>query len=392
MRSFKTNSYINILRYVINDVTKCFFIRKLGIRFKKIPNSILIANFHGIGNMVLFTPVLQTLRAVYPRAKIIVIVANRGAKDVIFNSGLVNKIIEYDSRNDKNGANFLEIVNYLRGMDIDLGFSCSQNSIEPLFLFEANVKYRAGFLYKTQSVKRAKFLLHFAIEHDMSKHEVIQNLDLLSPIGVDEFIINPSFYFEPKHLESAYKKLESRGVKLSNPMIGFHAGCHVNLVKKRWPLENFARLATELIAKYNAQAVFVGDNSEKGDINNIASMMDHHVANLAGILSLKETAAIVSKMRLFISNDSGPMHIAAGVGTPVIGIFGPTREDKNSPWPRNDVPAMTVREPMACAPCYVSYSGNIDCDHMSCLRQLTPEKVLAACEDILNKDQKRVAG
>jgi ADP-heptose:LPS heptosyltransferase len=90
-------------------------------------------------------------------------------------------------------------------------------------------------------------------------------------------------------------------------------------------------------------------------------------------------------MKLFISNDSGPMHIAAGVGTPVLGIFGPTRDAKNRPWPQAGVPANVIRYPIDCAPCYVSYSGDIKCQTLECLKRLTPDMVLRACVDTIDE-------
>jgi lipopolysaccharide heptosyltransferase II len=378
-------NYSNFFRYLATDITRCLWIRKLGIGFGRTPNRILVANFHGIGNMILFTPVLQTLRASYPRAEITMVVANRGTREVISESGLVDKIFEYDAGNDEKRDNFHQLVEYLRQLDFDLGFSCTKNSIESLLLFEANTRYRIGFSYKIRSLTDAKFLLHATADHDHSKHEVIQNLDLLKPLGIKAPQIRPSFYFKPHHLDSALQKLKSSGIALGDRRIGFHAGSHVNLSQKKWPFDYFAKVAAETITQYNAQAVFVGGRNERGEVERIIKLMVRPAANLAGLLTLKETAAVISTMKLFISNDSGPMHIAAGVGTPVIGIFGPTDEAKNAPWPQPGIPAKAIRNLTGCAPCYFPYSGKIDCDAAECLRKLTPDMVLQACRDMLKE-------
>ena len=246
------------LRYVFHDLTRCMWVRTLNIGYKKIPKAILIANFHGIGNMVLFTPVLQTLRAAYPSAAITMIVANRGTKDVLLESGLINELIEYNVRTDSNRTRFRKIVSYLQKTDFDLGFSCSRNSMEPLFVFEANTTYRVGFSYNINFLRGVKFLLHHAASHDLSKHEVLQNLDLLKPLGIETPVINPSFYFKEEDLSLAHQKIITRGITLGSPLIGFHAGSHGNLSKKRWPLENFAKLADALVERYNVQAYLSG--------------------------------------------------------------------------------------------------------------------------------------
>jgi lipopolysaccharide heptosyltransferase II len=374
------------LRYILDEIINSAPRRIFKIPYRGRPQYILIIYFQGIGNTVLFTPVLQTLRKAYPDARIITVLAPRGAKEVISDSGLVDELIEYDIKADKKGSTLEEIAAYLRPKNIDLGFTYSWNLKAIRLLFEAGARYRVGFSYPYRWTRRVGFLLHTAVELDINKHEVLHNLDLLKAIGICNFEIHPTFYFNEENLNSAMKKLTQRGIKVQRHKVGFHTGSYADLAKKIWPAEYFAALADMLLEHYDVQIMIVGGLTEQLYVEKIIKKMRHkNVVNLAGLFTLKETAALMSTFDCFISNDSGPMHIAAGVGTPVIGIFGPTRETKNSPWSHKGIPAEVVRVPMDCAPCYVPYSSHISCEHIQCLRKLTPDIVFKKFAKMIEK-------
>lgn len=374
-------------RYAFGEIFQCAPRRLLGVRYDKTPKEILIINFMGIGNVVLFTPVLQTLRKKYPDAKITLILAKRGTKDVIDSSGLTDEIIEHDIRGEGGVERFLAMAGSMSSRDIDLGVTFYRSPKAARFLFESCVGYSVGFKYPFRKFKSVGFLLSSAVELDLQRHEVDHNLDLLRTIGVrdEELVVDPTFYFVKENIKAAREKLAEKKIDTAHPLIGFHTGAFVDLIKKVWPAEHFSALGDMLVDRYDARILIVGGEEEREYVDGIISGMKakNRAHNLAGVLTLKETAALISEMDLFISNDSGPMHIAAGVGMPVIGIFGPTSDAKNAPWPKAGVPAEVIRYEMDCAPCYVPYSARIDCDHVTCMKKVTPRMVFERCLEIL---------
>ncbi|BBO67219.1 ADP-heptose--LPS heptosyltransferase [Desulfosarcina alkanivorans] len=366
-----------------DEIFSCMPTRKSRVIYKKIPKNILVIFPHGIGNMVLFTPVLENLKINFPDSFIILLLAPRNTKEVITDSRLFDTIIEYD-KNQKNSSQlFFDIVKIFKNANIDLGLSFSMSAEFPRLMSLSKVKYRIGFKYNYRKLKDVNYLLHKSVLSDSNKHEVLNYLSVLKLIGITDFIIKPCFYFKKNLPYTVREKLKNDGLNYKKNVVGFHTGSFLDMIEKRWPPENFAKLGNLLTKNFSVQIVIVGGEEEKNYINKIIDKMDGYVKNLAGTLNLKETAALISTMKLFVSNDSGPMHIAAGVGTPVIGIFGPTNEIKNSPWAHENQIVKVIRHPMNCAPCYIPYSGKISCKNNKCLRSITPEDVFSKCEDIL---------
>ncbi len=387
----KYRLYRNILPYLIGDLTGCARHRWQKTAYSGPVSRILVVNFQGIGNMILFTPVLESIKKAYPEAEVVLVVAERGTKEVISGSGLVNRIIEYDAAKDAGRHRLGEIIAELRNEPIDIGICASRDSLEPYLLYEAKAMFRIGFKYRVGSYKNAAFLLHAAVEQDYEKHEVINDLNLLKPLEIKIDAKAPIFHFDASDMATALGKLNRSGIRFSEQAIGFHVGSYGNMAQKRWLPQNFARLGDRLHATYASRIFLFGGREEKKIASLVIQKMTHPAFNLAGQLTLKETAAIISRLRLFVSNDSGLMHVAAAVGTPVIGLFGPTVEKKNAPWSWDGVPAVVVRHPMACAPCYNPYGGHINCEHVNCLRELTPDMVMVACQDILDGQHQQTA-
>ena len=370
-------------RFLLNELFICLPQRMLSMPYRGKPERILVINFQGIGNIVLFTPVLQTLRERFPAASITLMVPAGGAKEVVSGSDLVDEIVEHDIGQGRAVKRLLEIFRSFSARSFDLGISYAPIFGVTRFLFEIGAKFRIGFYYPYKWFSKTGMLLHRAARLDLKKHEVLHNLDLLDVLGIEKRIIDPTFYFTEDDVLHAREKLQLKGTSATRPFIGFHTGASPKLLKKRWPKESFASLGDMLADRINARMMIIGGEDEREYVDELISHMKHKATNLCGALTLKETAALISEMDLFVSNDSGPMHIAAGVGTPVIGIFGPTSELKNAPWPKEGVPARVIRHPMDCAPCYAPYSARIDCNHMTCLKRVTAKSAFAECMAIL---------
>ena len=149
---------------------------------------------------------------------------------------------------------------------------------------------------------------------------------------------------------------------------------------KRWPAGYYAELINKLSAKYNPAIILVGDRQDTGPADRVAKAvlgLVTPVINLAGQTDLVELAAIISGCRILISNDSGPMHLAAYLGKPVIALFGPTDPGRTGPLGNNN---RIIEAPVACRPCF-----RRRCRRFICMKAIPVKEVLSAVEDVVKK-------
>jgi 3-deoxy-D-manno-octulosonic-acid transferase/heptosyltransferase-1 len=139
---------------------------------------------------------------------------------------------------------------------------------------------------------------------------------------------------------------------------------------KRWDGEKMAALADRLIRTYNAHVIYTGAAGDMQYINAIIALMQHPALNAAGKTTLQELACLISRARLFVTTDSGPMHLAAAVGTPVVALFGPTAPWRTGPYTER---ARIVRTQAPCSPCYKR-----KCDEMICMNEIGVDEVMDA--------------
>ena len=199
----------------------------------------------------------------------------------------------------------------------------------------------------------------------------------MKAIGIRDVVTDISLTLPETVLTMARQKFPINSLA---PRIGFHPGSGIDLGKnvKRWPIMQFAQLADMLARKYGAEICVFGGPEESQLIHSMISNMTEH-ANSFTNQNIQETAALISCCDVFVSNDSGLMHIAAAMKVPVIGIFGPTLWWKNSPW---GTPHMIVRCDMSCAPCY-KLSG-VSCRDQKCLSEITVKDVFDAVNTLLS--------
>ncbi len=147
---------------------------------------------------------------------------------------------------------------------------------------------------------------------------------------------------------------------------------------KRWDVQKMAEMADRLISTYNAGLIYTGSTADAAYIDGIISRMRCQAVNAAGRTTLKELACLISKARLFVTTDSGPMHLAAAVGTPVVALFGPTAPWRTGPYTER---ARIVRTQAPCSPCYKKR-----CDSMICMNEIGVDQVMEAAAVFMDTD------
>jgi len=232
---------------------------------------------------------------------------------------------------------------------------------------------------------RGWFLTHRARDGGFGvRHEVEYWLDVVGTIGaVTEDTSLEIAIGENDQIPASFLPPLPGGGWGGCPLVAIHPGSGGYSLARRWSAEGFARLADALVERYGARIVLVGTPADGA--SRVASLMHSEAMNLEGKTTLGQLAAVLKRCNLFIGADSGVMHLAAAVGTPLVAIFGPSNHRAWGPWPR-DGRHIILRADLPCSPCsYVGYKvGQREgCQAMTCMEAITPEKVLAAAERLL---------
>jgi ADP-heptose:LPS heptosyltransferase len=216
--------------------------------------------------------------------------------------------------------------------------------------------------------------LTFSMPYPDNWPEVLRNLGLAQLLGCDNISPTLEFpLFKEDHIEAT--KLLRKLPRAHRPWIGMHVGSRSPA--RRWSSSYFAQVADYFASHHNAQIILTGSRDDSSTVQEVTTRMAVQPLCLAGETSLGGLAALISKLDLFISNDTGPAHIANAVDTRSLTIFGPVDPQR---WAAlNQVRHPIVRKPVACSPC-----GYWECpiDHR-CLQWLRPEMVIEAAEKLL---------
>ena len=264
------------------------------------------------------------------------------------------------------------------------------NSFHSAFLFRlAGVKKLIGYKRDLRG-----WLLYKKIKFPCdNRHHIYFYLDLAAAfIGVDsvcspvaESCILPSYSYQltitDQEREQESATLRTLGVDLSKPLVGISSSAAYGSAKE-WPPERFREFISRLQQEKSpgqVEILLFGSGKEREKISKIAARGNgNHIYNLAGQLSLRQTIVAISFCRLFISNDSGLMHIASSFNLPLIVLFGPTSPHKTGPLHKN---SRVLYHPTACAPCLYR-----DCplnhDNHACMNAITVDEVLDAARQL----------
>jgi heptosyltransferase-2 len=339
---------------------------------------ILVMRYRFIGDTILTVPFLRNLRAAYPDAVIDVLVGPQSG-EVLNNCPYVNELITFDTtdfhkydRGTGKKRNFLGWAWELRSRKYDLIFLLKRSMSSAVLAALAGARYRVG--YDTEG---RRLLLTHPVKWDSSIHEVESTLDVLKAAGVG--IID-------KHLEcwisaEEEKQILSRVPELSSPLLKvlFHpAAAHPD---KMYPLEHWAEAMKQLSDKHQLLPFFVGAVQDRQIYERLEALSGIKGINLAGQLSIRESLALMTKLDMAICVDSGPAHLAAAAGLPVVTLFGPTDPERWRPWGDKNVVIADFN--LECRPC--NYKKVCD-DERPCLTALSPQLIVESADRIIARD------
>lgn len=295
---------------------------------------ILLFKLGAIGDTLMTTPFLRQLKKTYPKAKIDYLIGN-ASKDVLIGNRNINKIIPFDESIifKKRIRQYFELKNKIKREHYDKVFVLDKHWAMNFTAKMFGIRERIGF---DRLGKEGKFLTK-KIYYGNEKHEIYYYLDLLKADGIKPDYKDTRMDLtlsknDIKKAENIWKKnsLEDKKVICIIPGGGNNPGESTGV--RNWPIYRYIRLAEKLITK-KYSVILVGGKSDEKLSRIITENIKHNkkIINLTGILTLKESAAVISKCHYVICNDSGPMHLAACVNDKIISLFGPTNPARKAP-------------------------------------------------------------
>ena len=337
-------------------------------------HKILVRSTNWIGDAVMTTPAMGALRAAFPNAEVAV-VANPLVAELFSPHPFSDRVIVFDKRGSHKGAGgFLRFCLGLRKERFDLAV-LFQNAVEAAILsLLAGIPRRAG--YRTDG--RGLLLTHpvGVGKYEKSLHHTQYYAHMLGQLGIRGGDGLPRLNCTPEEILRAREQLGGGGNWVAiNPGASYGSA-------KRWYPKRFAAVADHLVRELGFSAVLTGGPSETELGRDIEKAMRGRPLNLVGRTSVREMMAVLSLCHLAVTNDSGPMHVAAAFGVPTVALFGSTDHRATSPFSSR---IRIVRNRVDCAPCL---KRRCPTDHR-CMDGISVENVLEAVGSLLSIDVSR---
>jgi len=340
------------------------------------PQRILIFNVNWLGDVLFSTATIRNLRYNFPNSYIACIVPARGYA-VLKNNPYLDEIIVFDEKDIHRGLLAkLKFVRQLKAKRFDTAFILHRSFTRALMLYLAGIPQRIGLvsskgkIFLTKKVPLSKVKPLHRIDHYLS---IVEN----SGLRVEDRYLD--FFFEEEDKEFAKEFLEKQGIKKEDFLVAVHPSG--NWPQKRWPKEYFSLLCDRLIKELQAKVILLGAHEDLRLAEEISAAMTQKPLIASGRFNLKQLAALLTLVDVFISADSGPLHIANAVGVPkIIALFGPTSVAITGPFPLKNV--TLLQKDIGCIiPCY-----KVNCQDNRCMKAITPEEVFAQVKLIREKD------
>ncbi len=368
--------------------------------------SILVRGVNWLGDAVMSTPALQRLREARPAARITLLTPEK-LRGLWTAHPAVDDVLCFDP-----GESVFSVGRKVRARHFDTALIFPNSPRSALECWLGNAPKRIGYIrswrnwmlttrvapragevvMEKKTALEARLLLETGIDitparPPASAHHIFQYLELVKQLGANTEACAPLIEVSKQEVKDIYEKFDRniiRGRKRERPLIGINPGAEYGPTK-RWPMERFVEAAIAFTREHPCDWWVFGGPNEKELSGAIAAKIDGAFSDmgtavsLAGRTSLRELCAGLKAVDVLITNDSGPMHVAAAVGTPLVAIFGSTSPELTGPGLPGDSRHKIVRQQPACAPCFLR-----ECPvDFRCMNDVSTKQVVAALTEQL---------
>ncbi len=350
---------------------------------------ILVLALSGIGDALMYTPSLALIRKHYPDAQVDALVMFRGVEDMYKRTGFLSNVIYFDFMKEGAFRSFKFLLTLRGNYDYSINVYPANRKEYNLIQRFINAKQRAGVDYLRKGKKHLSHLNTVLITEDDNLHNVEENILLTQKLLGFEDAEMPDLVFTLNDEDESAAQAEFQRLNLKNDdlIIGFHAGCSTlkNHIKRRWEPEKFAELAKKLAVEHNAKILLFGGSEEAELKNTICELAGSENVLIPQSKNLAESAALIKKCNLFVTNDSSLMHVASAMKRKVVAIIGPTNISYIHPW-QTEHTIVTLE--LVCAPCFYYSPKPLECRRVDmefkCIKMLDVERVYAAVKKYIS--------
>jgi heptosyltransferase-1 len=346
------------------------------------PRSILLVKLSAIGDVVHTLPLLEVLRKNFPEARIDWLVEEEASPIIEAHKDIDHVIVSHRKswqkrlllHGDRLGV-FPEVKRFfddLRSQEYDLVIDLHGLFKSGLLTGLARGRRKIGFTGGKEG--SVLFLTDRPYPFDCDRHALDRYLQAAEYLGCTINSWKGSIPVQAQDKSRIDPLLADRfspddTLIAVNPMARW--------ATKLWDMQSFSRLAQRLMEELSCRVLFTGGSSDRPVIQRIVKSLNPPPPNLAGVTTLRELAYLYTRCRLVITTDTGPMHIAAAMGVPVVALFGPTAPWRTGPHGKGH---HVIRKQLECSPCFKK-----KCTHMTCMHGITVEEVFNTVEKFVNQ-------
>jgi len=362
---------------LLDNIGELFFDKRDGGCSEAI-KSILLIRLDHLGDVLLTTPAIKSLKQQFPHARVTMVVKG-WSFEAIRNNPHIDKILIFNSfwtissqegTKTEGIAGIYQLIRELRKERFDLAVDFKGDFRNILIAYLSGARRRISY-----NIRGGGFLLTDIVPYEPEIHEIDKNLNLLTPLGINSEDSDMELYVDDEDVATVEKIFTQKGIDLKRRTIALHYGGASQF--KRWDTESFVALA-EKLAEENSTNVLVFAGPYERKVSQLIRIPEKGIFIMPE-MTICQMAAAFKRCGLLVCNDSAPMHIGAAVRTPTVAIFGPTFADRFGPkdLKRN----RAVRSRLPCSPCWHPDKA-IACRERDCLRSIEVDKVLVAIKEL----------
>lgn len=350
---------------------------------------ILVNALSGIGDALMFTPSLKLLKQSYPNSEIDALVMFGAVKEFYERNPNINNVIYFDFLAE-GFIKSLRFIFSIRGKyDISINVYPSNRKEYNIINILLGSKLRPAVKYLRKDFQNLGWLNNIRIAEDDSLHNVQTNLKLCEKLTAQKLTEEPPLDLPliQTDLDFAEAFLKDKKINAADLIIGFHPGSAIlkNQINRRWEPEKFALLGKKLIERHGAKVLIFGGPTEEELKQNIVNQISSPSAFSVVSHNLTESAAVMKRCNVFVTNDSSLMHVASALKLKVVAIIGPTNPNYIYPWKTEH---NIVSLNLDCAPCFVYSQRPLICSRddikFKCVKELDEKRVYKAVEYFLD--------
>ena len=309
------------------------------------PKNIIVRMPNWIGDLVMATPIITDLRKAFPKAHITALCRSPHS-DLLKEDPDIDELFSFQKMNDfSHRSKKKDLVQKIRQGKYDLGILLTNSFSSAWWFWQGKVSRIVGYKGQLRSLLLTD---RVPLPKELSyQHLVISYKMLLQPLGIPVSESTPRLYLLDKELEEAKTLLARLGVKQNSVLVGINPGAAYGTAKC-WLPERFREVTEKLLKDPRITLLYFGDQNTEPLIKQICANLPERVINLAGLTSMRELASLIKLCDVLLTNDSGPMHMAAALGTPLVALFGSTNDTTTGPYKTGIV----IHKHVECSPCY----------------------------------------